>query len=34
MATPDSTLKELLAPERPDAAKIAAFLDGLDHGGG
>jgi hypothetical protein len=33
MATPDSTLKELLAPERPDAAKIAAFLDGLDHGG-
>ena len=33
MATPDATLKELLAPERPDAAKIAAFLDGLDHGG-
>ena len=33
MATPDATLKELLAAERPDAAKIAAFLDGLDHGG-
>ena len=33
MPTPDATLKELLAPERPDAAKIAAFLDGLDHGG-
>jgi len=33
MATPDATLKELLAPERPDAAKVRAFLDGLDHAG-
>jgi hypothetical protein len=32
MATPDATLKELLAPERPDARKVADFLDGLQHG--
>jgi hypothetical protein len=33
MATPDATLKELLSPERPDAAKVREFLDGLDHAG-
>jgi hypothetical protein len=33
MATPDTMLKELLAPVRPDAAKVGAFLDGLDHTG-
>lgn len=33
MATPESTLKELLAPERPDAQQVRAFLDGLDHAG-
>jgi len=33
MAMPDATLKELLAPERPDATKVRALLDGLDHAG-
>ncbi len=33
MATPDVTLKQLLASERPDAAKVREFLDGLDHSG-
>ena len=33
MATPDATLKELLSAERPDAAKVREFLDGLDHAG-
>jgi len=33
MATPDVSLKELLAPERPDAAKVRELLDGLDHSG-
>jgi hypothetical protein len=33
MATPDATLKELLAPARPDPAAVRAFLDGLDHAG-
>jgi hypothetical protein len=33
MATPDVTLRELLASERPDAAKVREFLDGLDHAG-
>jgi hypothetical protein len=33
MASPEATLRELLAPERPDAAKVRAFLDGLDHAG-
>jgi len=31
MATPDATLKELLAPARPDAAAVRTFLDGLGH---
>jgi len=31
MASPEATLKELLAPERPEPAKVRAFLDGLDH---
>jgi hypothetical protein len=33
MATPDATMKELLGPERPDAAKVREFLDRLDHTG-
>lgn len=31
MATPEATLKELLASDRPDAAAVRSFLDGLDH---
>jgi hypothetical protein len=31
MATPDVTLKALLAPAQPDPAKIRELLDGLDH---
>jgi hypothetical protein len=33
MATPDATMKELLAPARPDPARLREFLDGLDHAG-
>jgi hypothetical protein len=31
MATPEATLKELLASDRPDATAVRSFLDGLDH---
>jgi hypothetical protein len=33
MPSPEATLKELLAAERPDRARVAEFLDGLDHAG-
>jgi len=33
MATHNVTLKDLLAPERPEAAQVRAYLDGLDHAG-
>lgn len=33
MPTPDATLAGLLSAERPDAAKVREFLDGLDHAG-
>jgi hypothetical protein len=33
MATPETTLRELLATNRPDPAALSAFLDGLDHAG-
>ncbi|MCW5892949.1 MAG: hypothetical protein KIT14_20740 [bacterium] len=33
MSTPGERLKQLLTPERPDMAEVAAFLDGLSHAG-
>jgi len=33
MATPDTTLQQILTPPRPDPSAVSTFLDRLDHAG-